>query len=289
MQKNAIKIGFFGTPDYAVTTLEALKAAGFEISFVVTMPDRPQGRNLVLTPPPAKIWAEKNGVAVYQPEKLKDPQFKMNLEKHDCDVFVVIAYGKIIPEDILNIPKARSLNIHGSLLPKYRGSCPIESAILHDEKKTGVTIMKMDKEMDHGPIVAMKEVVVEPWPPTAEVLGRAIVTAGATLLVSILPDWVSGKIIPKEQDHSTATYTKMIQKEDGLIDLSADAYQNFLKIQAYHGWPSAFFFAEKDGKKIRVKITKAVFENGRLIISKVIPEGKKEMDYGVWEASLTAK
>ncbi len=289
MQKNAIKIGFFGTPDYAVTTLETLKTAGFEISFVVTMPDRPQGRNLVLTPPPAKIWAEKNGVAVYQPEKLKDPQFKTNLEKHECDVFVVIAYGKIIPEDILNIPKATSLNIHGSLLPKYRGSCPIESAILNDDKKTGVTIMKMDKEMDHGPIIATKEVIVEPWPPTAEVLGRAIVTAGATLLVSILPDWVSGKITPQEQDHSTATYTKMIQKEDGLIDLSADPYQNFLKIQAYHGWPSAFFFAEREGKKIRVKITKASFQNEKLIIEKVIPEGKKEMDYGVWEASLTAK
>jgi methionyl-tRNA formyltransferase len=132
MQNNKIKIGFFGTPEYAVTTLEALKIAGFEIAFVVTMPDRPQGRNLVLTPPPAKIWAEKNGVTVYQPEKLKDPQFKSSLEKHDCDVFVVIAYGKIIPENILNIPTATSLNIHGSLLPKYRGSCPIESAILND-------------------------------------------------------------------------------------------------------------------------------------------------------------
>ena len=276
---NKIKIGFFGTPDYAVMTLDALNQASFDIAFVVTMPDRPQGRKMLLTPPPAKVWAEQHKVPVLQPEKLRDTSFTDSLKKLECDVFVVIAYGKIIPDEILNIPKAKSLNIHGSLLPKYRGSCPIETAILEDEKKTGVTIIRMDSEMDHGPVIAMKDVIVEPWPPRAEVLGNEIVKTGSELLVSILPDWVSGKLPEIEQDHSKATFTKKIEKEDGLINLNDDGYKNYLKIQAYHGWPSAFFFIEKDGKKIRVKITQAAFIDGKLLIEKVIPEGKSEMDY----------
>ena len=276
---NKIKIGFFGTPDYAVMTLDALNQASFDIAFVVTMPDRPQGRKMLLTPPPAKVWAEQHKVPVLQPEKLRDTSFTDSLKKFECDVFVVIAYGKIIPDEILNIPKAKSLNIHGSLLPKYRGSCPIETAILEDEKKTGVTIIRMDSEMDHGPVIAMKDVIVEPWPPRAEVLGNEIVKTGSELLVSILPDWISGKLPEIEQDHSKATFTKKIEKEDGLIDLNDDGYKNYLKIQAYHGWPSAFFFIEKDGKKIRVKITQAAFIDGKLLIEKVIPEGKSEMDY----------
>ncbi len=275
MNNKKIKIGFFGTPEYAVTTLEALNKAGFEISFIVTMPDRPQGRKMIMTPPPTKIWATEHSTKLYQPEKLRDTELVENLKKHNCDVFVVIAYGKIIPDEILNIPKHKSLNIHGSLLPKLRGSCPIETAILTDQKNTGVTIIRMDSEMDHGPIVAMKEVMVEPWPPTAEVLGREIVKVGSELLVSILPDWINGNLKEIEQDHSQATYTKKIEKEDGLIDLNDDPYKNYLKVQAYHGWPSAFFF--KDGK--RIKITEASFKNGQLIIEKVIPEGKKEITY----------
>jgi len=274
---NNIKIGFFGTPDYAVTTLNTLKANGFNISFVVTMPDRPRGRKMVMTPPEAKVWAVENGVDVYQPEKLRDDTLIEALKKYDCDVFVVIAYGKIIPDSILNIPKFKSLNIHGSLLPKYRGSCPIETAILSDDRDTGVCIIQMDSEMDHGPIVASRKVVVETWPPTAQVLGNEIVKTGANLLVEILPDWIAGKISPIEQDHSLATFTKKIEKEDGLIDLDGDPYKNHLKIQAYNEWPSAFFF--KDGK--RMKITKASYNDGKLNIEKVIPEGKSEMDFGL--------
>ena len=277
--RQKIRVGFFGTPDYAVMTLDALHQAGFEIAFVVTMPDRPRGRKMLLTPPPAKVWAEQHKIPVLQPEKLHDIEFIEKLKSFACDIFVVIAYGKIIPEDILNIPKGKSLNIHGSLLPAYRGSCPIETAILENQKHTGVTIMRMDSEMDHGPIIATKDVFVEPWPPQAEILGSEIVKAGSELLVSILPDWISGKLPEHEQDHSQATFTKMIKKEDGLIDFNDDPYKNYLKIQAYHGWPSAFFFIEKDGKKIRVKITQASFKEGKLIIEKVIPEGKSEMDY----------
>ncbi len=278
-----MKIGFFGTPEYAVTTLEALHNAQFTISFVVTMPDRPQGRNLVLTPPPAKVWAHKHNIPVFQPEKLKDEEFVKNLASFDCDVFVVIAYGKILPENILKLPKAESLNIHASLLPLLRGSCPIETAILQDMKKTGVTIIHMDTDMDHGPIVASQEVTVTPWPPRASVLGKEIVEAGASLLISILPQWVSNfkAGVPHEtvQDHSKATYTTKIRKEDGCINLNDDPYTNYLKIQAYDGWPSAYFFMNKGGKDIRVKITEAEYIEGKLIIKKVIPEGKKEILY----------
>lgn len=282
-ENKKIKIGFFGTPEYSVITLNALKGAAkelnSEISFVVTQPDKPKGRKMLLTPPPVKVWAQENGVTVYQPDKLRDPEFIENLKKHNCDVFVVIAYGKIIPDEILNIPKHKSLNIHGSLLPKLRGSCPIETAILNDEKVTGATIILMDKEMDHGPIVAMKEVIVVPWPPTAQVLGKAIVETGSELLISILPKWIAHEIIPTEQNHGQASFTNMIKKEDGLIDLNDDPYKNYLKIQAYHGWPSAFFFKEINGVKTRIKITQAIMSDGKLIIEKVIPEGKGEIKY----------
>ncbi len=270
-----IKIGFFGTPEYSVMTLKALRDAGFIISFVVTMPDRPKGRKMILTPSPVKVWALEHNIPVLQPEKLKEEVFQESLKKFNSDVFVVMAYGKIIPDEVLNMPKHKTLNIHPSLLPQFRGPCPIEGAILHDVKNTGVSIIKIDSEMDHGPIVIQKKATLEHWPPQAEVLGKELVQIGSDLLVSILPNWISGKIQEVPQDHAKATYTKLITKEDGLIDLSDDPYQNYLKIQAYHDWPSAFFF--KDGK--RIKITQARFENGKLIIEKIIPEGKSETTY----------
>ncbi len=274
-QPKDIKIGFFGGPEISLITLEKLHKAGFTISFIVTSLDKPQGRKLVLTPPPTKTWGMEHNIPVLQPTTLKGEEIKRILEAYECDVFVVMAYGKIIPEEILNIPKGRSLNIHPSLLPKFRGPCPIEAAILADEKETGVTIMLMDKEMDHGPIVAAEKIAMEPWPPKTERLGKELVQIGSELLVNLLPDWVAGRIQPVEQNHAAATYTEKIKKEDGLIDLAGDPYRNYLKIQAYHEWPSAYFF--ENGK--RIKITQASFNQGKLVIEKVIPEGKSEMNY----------
>lgn len=279
--KKEITIGFFGGPDYSVIVLEKLFSAGYKIAFVVTSLDKPKGRNLVLTPPPAKAWALAHDIPVIQPTNLRADTFKTTLQEYKADVFVVMAYGRIIPDDILNIPKHKSLNIHPSLLPKFRGPCPIESAILSDEKETGVTIMRMDKEMDHGPIVAAEKVSVAPWPPKAQELGIALVTKGADMLVEILPKWIAGKIKETEQDHGAATYTKKIIKEDGLINLHEDPYKNYLKIQAYHSWPSAYFFANNK----RVKITEATFDHGQLTILKVIPEGKAEMSYSAFLTS----
>jgi methionyl-tRNA formyltransferase len=273
------KIAFFGTPDRAVWALDAMEKAGLTPAVVVTQPDRPQGRNLEMTPPPAKVWATERSVPVLQPEKLSAPEFLEALKAHGCDLFVVIAYGKIIPQAVLDMPKFGTLNIHGSLLPKLRGASPIETAILNDEKETGVTIMLMDAQMDHGPILAMEKTILEPWPPKAQDLARTIVGKGAELLVSVIPKWIAGKITPTEQNHAEATFTKLIRKEDALIDLAGDPYLNFRKIQAYSTWPRAFFFAEKDDKKTRLIVTDATFADGKLTIRKVIPEGRKETDF----------
>jgi len=275
MINNKIKIGFFGTPQYSVITLDALKQAGFDIAFIVTQPDRPKGRNMVITPPPVKVWGLENNIPVLQPEKLRDEELYTILKEFNCDVFVVIAYGKIIPNEILNIPKHKSLNIHGSILPKYRGSCPIETAILSDDRESGVSIIRMDEEMDHGPLIATEKVIVTPWPPKANVLGTAIVNAGSKLIVDVIPKWINGEVKEVEQDHSKASYTKMISKEDGLIDLNGDPYKNYLKIQAYHTWPNTFFFVNSK----RIKITEASFVDNKLVIEKVIPEGKSEIRY----------
>src|SRR3990167_778485 len=194
MKKNKIKIGFFGTPQYAVITLEKLMKSGYQTDFVVTQPDKPRCRKMILAESPVKIYAKNNNIPVYQPENLKDIDFINEIKKYNTDVFIVIGYGKIIPEEILDIPKYKSLNIHGSLLPYLRGPSPIENAILHDIRETGGTIIKMDKEMDHGPIISMKKVIIENWPIKANDLRNKIVEETSDLLISILPDYIEGNI-----------------------------------------------------------------------------------------------
>ncbi len=275
-----IKLIFFGTSEYSVMVLDTLKEAGYLPELIITTPDKPQGRGLVLTPPPVKIWAEKNKIKYIQPETLKDEKVVEDTTKIEPDLGVAVAYGKIIPKELINTPKHGILNLHASLLPKYRGSCPIENAILNDEKENGSTIIKIDEKMDHGPIISKVPVSVSDWPPKSFELGEILVKEGARELARIIPLWVEGKIKPEIQDESIATYTKKIAKEDGLIDLSGDPYENFLKIRAYDGWPNAYFFAERSGKKIRVIIKDAEFKNGELKIIRVIPESKKEMNYG---------
>ncbi len=202
------------------------------------------------------------------------------------DVFIVASFGRIISAEILAIPKHGSLNVHPSLLPKYRGSSPIQSAILADDRNTGVSIMQMDAELDHGPIVASKKVPTPHWPPNYDELEKILGTAGGTLLANILPDWCTGKITAHPQDHVDATYTKKIVPADGDLpfdpttkNLAGDPYQNFLKIQAFARWPKAHFFIERKGRRQRILITKAHYENNTLIIERVVPEGKQEMQW----------
>ncbi len=274
------KIGFvfFGSSEFSCRVLDKLLAGGFLPTLIVTTPDKPQGRKLVITPSPVKMLAEKHSIACLQPEKLNDKNFSEKLTALSADLFIVASYGKIIPKNILNIPKHGTLNVHPSLLPKLRGATPIQSAILNEEK-TGVTIMLVDEKVDHGPIVVQEEVAISDWPPYADRLRNTLAEAGGKLLVKILPGWVEGKIKATEQDHARATFTKKIKKEDGLLDLLGNAEENLKKIRAYRDWPTAYFFADHKGKKLRVVVREAEMSDGKLEITKVIPEGKKEMSY----------
>ncbi|PIT91071.1 methionyl-tRNA formyltransferase [Candidatus Kaiserbacteria bacterium CG10_big_fil_rev_8_21_14_0_10_49_17] len=275
MKNNSIQFVFFGTPELSVTVLEELKKEGFMPRIVVTAPDTPHGRGMKLAPPPVKVWALKNSVAVLQPRKITE-EVIAELAQEQWDVFIVAAYGKILPQTLLDIPMHGTLNVHPSLLPRLRGPSPIRSAILLDEKVTGVSIMLLDAEMDHGPILA-QEVVEVVWPPRAPELEKRLAKKGGEMLAKILPQWVAGEIAPQEQEHEKATFCRMLKKGDAEINLSDDPYQNLLKIRGYEKAPGAYFFTEKNGKKIRVKVVSAERdESGSLKLLRVIPEGKKE-------------
>ncbi len=284
MRNKKLKIAFFGTPELAVFVLEELNRAGFPPDIIITAPDRPKGRGLELSPPPVKVWGQKNNIPIFQPEKL-DSGFIRQLSNVNCQLFVVAAYGKIIPKEILNLPTHETLNVHPSLLPEFRGPSPIESAILSGKEKTGVSIMVLDEKMDHGPIVIQKEISVSDVTGKNE-LSETLFRIGGQMLSEVIPKWISGKIKTTPQDENKVTNTKKISKEDGLIDLAGDPILNFRKIRAYGGWPGTYFFADKNGKKIRVVIKDAELKDGTLVIKKVVPEGKNGMDYEVFAKSL---
>jgi methionyl-tRNA formyltransferase len=278
---------FFGTSHFSCLILDELKSAGYIPSLIVSTEDKPKGRKLIISPTETKMWAEKNGVPCFQPKTLRDDLAPAELKKYQFDFFIVASYGKIIPEKILDLPRYKTLNVHPSLLPKLRGASPIQSAIL-SENETGVTIMRLDPELDHGPIVEKR--VMEKWtddnPPYAEDLKERLGKSGGRMLAEILPKWISGEIEEKEQDHNKATFCKKIEKEDGLLDLSSSPLLNIRKIRAYHEWPTSYFFSETNGKKTRVIIKRAKLENGLLKIERVVPEGRKEMDYADYTRGL---
>lgn len=277
MHMNKNKIAFFGTDEISVYVLEELFKANIKIDLIVSTPDTKQGRGMKLTPTPTKLWAEKNNVPIIQPEKLDSNFVKKITEITDWNLFIVTSYGKIVPKIVLDIPIHKTLNVHPSLLPLYRGATPIESAMLDDKLETGVTIMRIDEGVDSGPIlkqesISFKEGGWKTKPEVAEILARA----GGKLLAETIPSWINGDIQEKEQDHDMATFTKKISKSDGELDINEEnSRKNYLKYLAYQPWPGVFFF--RDGK--RVKITEVIFDNGEFKILKVIPEGKKELDY----------
>lgn len=274
---------FFGTGLIAVGALEELEKAGSRPSLIVSSPDKPQGRKLVLTPPPAKVWAAERGIEVWQPEKL-DLEFISSLQatssKLQATLFIVVDYGKFLPKTLLDVPERGVINMHPSLLPRLRGPSPIRTAILNDEKETGVSIMLVDTKMDHGPIIAQRKIVIPDWPPRGRDLDSLLSREGGKLLAEIMPLWVRGEIEAHEQNHDIATLSRLFKKEDGLLDLtSGDPYKNLLKIRAFDGWPGTYAFFEKDGSHVRAKIIDAHIENNKLVIDTVKPEGKKEVPY----------
>lgn len=275
---NAVPFAFFGTPELVIPILDELKENDLTPSLIVTAPDKPKGRGLTLTPPPAKIWAEQNGVAVLQPLKL-DSEFTYKLKAESYQLFIVVAYGKILSPEVIDIPKYGTFNVHYSLLPKYRGATPVESAILNGDQETGVSIQKMVFELDAGPIIAEEKTGVSA-DETAPELRARLNEMAKKLLVKTIPKIIGGTVICREQNHAKATFTKKISKEDGLIDLSAPAEENYRKYRAYFGWPDTYFFAtRKSGQKVRVTIKEATLENGEFVVKRVLPEGKREMDY----------
>ena len=264
---------FWGTPDVASKTLEILKKNGYRPSLIITAPDRPKGRKMIITPPAVKIWAIENNIPYIQPEKL-DEEFSNRLKVISYKLSIVVAYGKIIPENIINLPKLGSLNIHYSLLPKYRGASPVEKAILNGDKETGITIQKMEYKMDRGPIIAQEKIKIGN-DETTPLLRKTLIKIGGELLVKTLPNFINGKIKLIPQNEDEATYCKKIKKEEGLIDFNDNPIKNYNKFRAYVTWPRIFFF--KNGK--RIIITDAMLENGGFKILKIIPEGGKEIDY----------
>jgi methionyl-tRNA formyltransferase len=200
------------------------------------------------------------------------------IKKANADIFIVVAYGKILPQSLISMPRLGTLNIHYSLLPKYRGASPVEQALLSGDTTTGVTVQQMAFKLDSGAILGQE---TEPITidDMKESLKERLIKIGADLLLQLLPDIQAGIIEPQDQDETRATYCTKIKKEDGLIDLTGDAIHNYNKYRAYRGWPGVYFFVDRHGKNTRVKITKARYENDSFSIERVIPEGKKEIEY----------
>ena len=283
-----LRFAFFGTPDLAAIVLDELEAAGLRPGIVITAPDKPQGRGMKITPSAVAKWAHAREIEILKPERLRDESMA-RLERDEWDVFVVAAYGKILSRGFLEMPHRGVLNVHPSLLPKWRGASPIQSQILNDDHETGVSIMLLDEIMAHGPIIAQEKVPMPEWPPRASVLHDTLARTGGRLLAHVLPDWVAGRIEATEQDHDAATFCTKISKEDGRIDLvHGDAYHNLLKIRGLDGWPGAYtYFRRRDAsdsnERIRVAILDAhISSDGVLFIDRVKPEGKKEMTYAAF-------
>ena len=244
-----MKIVFMGTPDFAVGALEALVEAGHEVVAVVTQPDKPKGRGKEMQQTPVKVCAIKHNIEVFQPVKIKTAEAVEVLKGYGADLFVVAAFGQILSKEILDMPKFGCVNIHASLLPKYRGAAPIQWAILDGEKETGVTIMQMNEGLDTGDMLTKVIVPIEDT-DTGESLFDKLAEAGAKLLVETIPQIEAGTLNPEPQDDSLSTYAKMIKKEMGLIDWKKDAIVLERLVRGMNSWPSAY--THFNGKTLKI-------------------------------------
>lgn len=277
------KIIFIGTGQFAVPILENLIKNKYNIVKVITSPDKPTGRQRQLTASPVKEAALKHKLSLSQPENIIDLKSEISAAKPD--LIILAAYGRIIPKEILDIPRFGCLNLHPSLLPKYRGPSPIQTAILNGDQKTGLTIILMDEKIDHGPIIAQKELEIT-TDDNSQILEKKLAQLAANFLVEILPDYLQGEIKPKPQDESRASYTKILTKQDGQINWQQSAEQIARQARAFYPWPGTW--TEFDGLRVKILKAKAV-ENplvggatlptgqGFLFLEMVQPAGKKPM------------
>lgn len=281
-----------GSPDFALPTLRAL-AQHYELVGVVTQPDRASGRGRELKPPPVKLLAQELNIPVIQPVRLKQPEAMEQLQDWNPDLIVVAAFGQILRKDVLDLPRFGCINVHASLLPRWRGAAPISAALLHGDEETGITIMKMDVGLDTGPILSQRSIRLT-RDDTAGSVFESLSRLGADLLIETLPGFLSGKIQPVPQSEEGSTYAPMLKKEEGRLDFTRSAEELERRVRAFNPWPGAFM--EFDGALL--KIHRAHVEPGEaeagqrlvhrdqpavgaggglLILDEVQPAGKKPM------------
>lgn len=252
------RIIFMGTPQFAVPSLQALFDRGENIVCVVTQPDRPKGRGRKITPPPVKELALQRSITVLQPESIRGDDFHAELQSYEPDIIVVAAYGKILPGNIIDLPLLGTINVHGSLLPKYRGAAPIQWAIINGETETGITIMQMDEGMDTGDILLQEKLPIVPE-DTAGSLAVKMAELGGKTLGTALDLLIAGKLKPTAQDNDQATLAPLLRKEEGLIDWSLDAARISCRIRGLDPWPTAHTLLS--GKRLRLFSPEVVADN----------------------------
>ena len=251
---NPLRLVFMGTPPLAATVLEALLAENiFAVAAVVTQPDQPKGRDLKLQPSAVKELALKKNLPVLQPERARDETFLAQIRQLAPDLIVVAAYGQILPQALLDVPRFGCLNVHTSLLPKYRGAAPIQWAILNGDAETGVTIMRMDAGLDTGPIVSEERTPIAA-DDDAQTLHDRLARLGGALLTRTIPDYVAGKILPHPQPAEGASYARKIKKEDGRIDWSQPARVLWNRVRGLTPWPGTFTFLQTAAAPVLLKI-----------------------------------
>ena len=282
-----------GSPDFAVPILDAL-AILYPVIGVVTQPDRPSGRGGSLHPPTIKVEALKLGIPVIQPEKLRQPEFLDQIMAWKPDAIIVAAFGQILRPDLLNLPRFGCINVHGSLLPRWRGAAPIQAAILAGDEETGISIMKMDPGIDTGPVLSQRSIPILS-DETAGTLFAKLAPLGADLLIETLPGYFSGKFIPQPQSQDGATYAPLLKKEDGILDFNQPSEALERRVRAFQPWPGVYFewngaplkvlcacvrHLKSPGAGVRLKVDgcPAVGTGeGVLLLEKVQPAGKKPM------------
>ncbi|PIU79037.1 MAG: methionyl-tRNA formyltransferase [Candidatus Moranbacteria bacterium CG_4_10_14_3_um_filter_44_15] len=253
MKKRNKKIIFFGTSDFAAVILKALIKNGFNVVAVFTQPDKKIGRKQETIFSPVKKLAFGKKIKIFQPENLRNESLIGKIREIGVDLIIVAAYGKILPKEILKIPRYGSVNVHASLLPKYRGASPVQGAILGGEKETGVTLMLMNEKMDKGDVLMQEKIQVGESETAKNLLGK-LGRLGAKMLVGFVPDWISGEIKPQPPDETKATYCKPIGRKDGRINWSEPAEEIYRKHRAYQPWPGIFTSYDKNGRLFRLKL-----------------------------------
>ena len=273
-----MRIVFIGTPDFAVPALEQLVLNGYDVVAVYTQPDRVAGRGQALAAPPVKTAALEKGLPVVQPESMKLPGAVKQLTDFRPDVIVVSAYGQILPESVLAIPPHGVVNIHPSLLPKFRGASPVASAILSGDEFAGVSLMLLDKGMDTGPVLARAQISIAPQDTTGSLTDK-LAAVGAQLLLEVLPRWMKGEIAPQPQDEAQATLTRRFGKGDGEIAWTLPAVELGRRVRALNPWPGCY--TRWQGKQLKIIGSLPLSDEGNAGIGKVVVLGKGEAAFGV--------